>query len=591
MAGTPIRFTPLAGIPDADARGIGDFTFDDGTVMPGEDPELADLVRSYQDTLPQMQAMPDQRLAMNDPASGAPGLPGMDPSGLTAQDFGATTPGAEMPGMSTTPAIAQDFLQNAAPAGTVPMTPEPAPLPGPPSDAARAADLHRMAAAQALKGQYVPGQKAGWVEQSRSGALPQEMAQRQLGEQQQAQQDVLTATQERMQAEADLKRKAALDEAMRITVQKEAQQRAAEEAEERQRRLRAERKRINDEPIDQSYAQGNGFRQALGFLGAAFLGATGSDAGLRMIEANIEGHARQQLQIRGSRLNALAEELGSEEQAIAGAKAKLYELAAKESANTQKLYDAAGIEHNIPAVLKELNARHTLANQEFERQSLGKRVEVYQQGRAGGRTGPDFTGAAKHLEAADKLTPKEQADLLEGLDSKAQADFIARMEGLADAEHSLNEIDQNVGIQRDEAGNVTNKKELGNIEGAGFFGGRTPDTFSSEKGAALSREQRRLVQAQVKAMSGAAATDVERAEYGKNLPLNDEKDLLNATTEERRRWHRNYAKAVSLYGKDRADSFMRKYRGTRGTINAQRGQQGNTGSARGQIIQLDGGDS
>jgi hypothetical protein len=460
---------------------------------------------------------------------------------------------------------------------------------GPPSDAAQAAEMHRLAAAQALRGSYVPGQKAGYVEQSRSGALDPEVAQRQLGEQQQAQQDVLTATQERMQAEADLKRKAALDEAMRITVQKEAQQRAAEEAEERQRRLRAERKRINDEPIDQSYAQGNGFRQALGFLGAAFLGATGSDAGLRMIEANIENHARQQLQIRGSRLNALAEELGSEEQAVAGAKAKLYELAAKESANTQKLYDAAGIEHNIPAVLKELNARHTLANQEFERQSLGKRVEVYQQGRAAGRTGPDLTGAAKHLEAAHKLAPKDEAEIMSGLDADQEKDFRARMEGIADAEHALNEIDQNIGIQRDKAGNIVNKKEvLGQgIEGAGSFGGRAPNSALSEKGSALNRAVLRMTRANVKATSGAGASDEEFTRAEKDTPLTSEADLVNSLDEKRRELANARAKAKTLY-KDRVDRYLRGYGANRAAIGAQRGQVGDTGSARGQIIQLDG---
>lgn len=589
-----VRFTPLDGVPDADVRGMGTFAFDDGSVEVTEDQELADLVKSYQDTLPALEAQPDQRLAMNDPASMAapPPVPGLDPSGMTAQDFGASAPMDPGAGMSSTPSQVADFQQNAQPDGAAPVAPPPMPMPGaPPSDAAQAADLHRMQAQQAMRGSYVPGQKAGWQEQSRQGALPEEMAQRQLGEQQQSQQDLLTATQERMQAEVDLKRKSALDEAMRLTVQREAQQRAAEEAEERQRRLRAERQRVNDEKIDQSYAQGNGFRQVLGFLGASILGATGSDAGLRMMEANVENHVRQQMQIRGSKLQALAEEIGSEEQAVAGAKAKIYELAARETANTQKLYDAAGIEHNIPAVLKELNARHVAANQEFERQSLGKRVEVYQQGRAAHRTGPDLAGAAKHMEAASKLSPKEQVDILEGLDSKAQADFIARAEGLADGEHSLNEVDRNIGIQRDEAGNIINEKDLGNIEGAGGLGGRVPDSLSSEKGAALAREQRRLTRAAVKATSGASATDTEYERIEKDVPLTDEKDLLNATSEQRRIWQKNYAKAVSLYGKERVDRFMGGYRGTRANINARRGQVGNTGSARGQKIQIDGGDS
>jgi hypothetical protein len=319
------------------------------------------------------------------------------------------------------------------------------------------------------------------------------------------------------------------------------------------------------------------------------LGATGSQAGLNAIAQDIDRDLRKKMLVRGNQLEALAAELGDEEQAIAGAKAKLWGLLEREAANTGRLYDAAGIEHNTPAVIAEIKQRALAEDQEQERLSLGKTVETYHEARAGGRTGPNLDDAAKHYEKAAELNPAAGDLGLDELAADQRKDFVARMEGLSDAEHSLNEIDQFIGIQRDGAGNVANREQIEKkgIEGAGFFGGRTPDEFSSERGAGLSRETRRLIQAQVKASSGAAATDAERAEYGKNLPLVDEKDLLNSTTEERRKWHKNYAKAVELYGQDRVDRFLRGYRGTRGRINAQRGKAPPAQSARGRVVEID----
>lgn len=614
------RFIPLDGVPDADLRGAGTFHFDDGTSMVAEDPELADLVKSYQDTLPQLEqlhaalpgglhSLPDQRLASND----------LDPSAYGGDPFGQTTAPAQVadflsnagpdagpsialrapyqgPTPGTTESVAPDPGSHAAMTGASAGQSAPAPnvqstgsdFAPPPSDASRAADLHRLAGEQALRGSYVPGQKAGYSPAQRSDFLPQDIADRQAQERAASNQGVLTSTEQARMQEADRLRKTALDEAMRISVQRADEQRRQDEAEAKRQRLIDERNKLNDAKIDQSFAQGDGFRQAMALLGSALLGATGSDAGLRMIQQNIDGHVRQQMQVRGSKLQALGEELGDANQAAAGARAKLYELAGREAQNAGKLYDAAGIEHNTPAILEGIKAKQIENEQEQERRSLGKTVETYHQGRAAGRTGPNLGEAAKQYEAADKLAPKgEGKSPLEGLSAGEEKDFIARVEGLADSEHSLNELDQNIGISRDAAGNVVNKKNIGNIEGAGFFGGRVPDSFSSEKGAALARERRRLVQAQVKASSGAAATDVEREEYGKGVPLDDEKDLVNSTTEERRKWQKNYAKLVSLYGQERADSFLNHYRGTRASINAQRGQSPPSSSAKGRVLQID----
>lgn len=595
MVANPIRFEPLDGLPENDERGAGTFHFDDGTSMVAEDPELAGLVKSYQDVLTPPQ--PDMRLAENDAT-------GDDPIGAV---FG-NDPFGENAGSEE----AADFLGNAKPympeaRGYVPETnaafrpPEPVQTTGgvasgqpslspppAPSDQQNAAELHRLAAQRELQGGYVQGREAGYVPGQRTGALDPEVAKRQSGEMRDANQAAVDATAQARQAEADTLRKSADEEAMRITVQRKEAQRAQREAEAKKQRLNDERRAVNDAAIDTSFAQGDSFRQVAAVLGAALLGAIGSDAGLRMIESNIDRSVRNQLQTRGSKLQALAEQIGDENQVISAAKSRIYELLAKQGEVNKKTLDAAGIENQSAPVLAEMKRRALAEQQEFERQSLGKTTEVYQQAVRGGRTGPNLDAAAKHYEAAGKLSPVSMKGI-EDMPADSRKDFVARMEGLADAEHSLNEIDNNIGIQRDAAGNVANKKEIKEkgIEGAGFIGGRVPDEYSSEKGAALSREQRRLIQAQVKAMSGAAATDAERAEYGKNLPLTDEKDLLNSTTEERRRWQRNYAKAVSLYGRDRVDDFLGRYRGQRAQINAGRGKGGGVQSADGQVLEID----
>jgi hypothetical protein len=591
------RFIPLDDVPDADARGAGIFLFDDGTQQVTEDPELAELVKSYQDELPRMEkAANDQRLASNDPIGA---VFGADPFGQTnpeqAQDFVASLDAdrqatrAEFAERGSHAAPGLPPIQSeAAPAPATGLDiPAPASAPAEPSDAQNAAELHRLAGQQALQGRRIAPQAAGYSPQSRTGALPTDVANRQMDERDAAIESVIGATEQQAANEAEDLRRTGLHEQMRLTVQREEQERIQREAAAKQSRLQADRRRINDAEIDTEFAKGKPLARALGVLGAALLGAIGSDAGLRMIENAIDRNVRNQMSVRGSKLQALAEELGSVDEVISAAKAKAYEIAEKQIGVQQKFLDAAGIEHKAATIRPIMRQRALDENQAQERANLGKTTEVYQQGHAGGMTGPDLEGAAKHYEAAAKLNPEGMATLTADLDAKEKTDFIARVEGLADGEHALNEMDQLIGIQRDAAGNVANRDQIGDVEGAGFFGGRVPDEHTSQRGAALSREQRRFVQAQVKAMSGAAATDVERAEYSKNIPLTDEKDLLNSTTEERRRWHKNYAKAVSLYGQEKVDGFMNQYRGQRGRINAGRGMGGGVQPARGQVIEID----
>lgn len=424
MVANPIRFTPLDGIPDADERGAGTFMFDDGTSMVAEDPELASLIKSYQDTIPEasnlqagLDAVPDMRTASasDDPIGSVFG----------ADPFGDNAP-AEEPA-----ADAASYLNEAKPyepqykgyipapgakpasdggSGAIDVSVPMAAAPAAPSDSQNAAELHRIAAQQALRGNYVQGREAGWQDAQRTGALDPEVAKRQGLEMSEANQGLINSVEQSRLDQADAIRGEALKEAMRLTVQREEQQRLQREAEQKRQRLLAERRQVNDAQIDTSFAQGDSFRQVMAVLGSALLGAVGSDAGLRMIESNIDRHVRKEMQIRGSKLQALAEEIGSEEQAIAGAKAKIYDLLEREARNNQKNLEAAGIENQTPAVLAELKKSMLAQEQGFERESMGKTTEVYQQAVRGGRTGPNLDAAAKHYEAAAKDSAAGKAD-------------------------------------------------------------------------------------------------------------------------------------------------------------------------------------
>lgn len=415
----PIRFQPLDGIPDADERGAGTFHFDDGTSIVGEDPELASLVKSYQADIPELQniqagldSVPDQRMASNDPIGS---VFGEDPFGDNKPSEATDAGGAQ----------AADFLGNAEEytpkaRGYIPETnaayraapaAEPAPVTGgapmpatppPNTDAQNAAELHRLAAEQALRGGYVQGHAAGYTPAQRSGALDPEVAKRQTEQRGASNQELVDTTIQARQSQADLLRQSALQEAMRLTVQRADQERAQREAEAKRQRLLDERRKVNDAQIDTSFAQGDSFRQVMAVMGAALLGAVGSDTGLRMIESNIDRHVRKEMQVRGSKLQALAEEIGSEEQVVNAAKARIYELMEKQAGATQKTLRAADIENQTPAVIAELKRRALDSDQAFERESLGKTTEVYRQAQAGGRTGPDLKGAAAQYEAAAK---------------------------------------------------------------------------------------------------------------------------------------------------------------------------------------------
>jgi hypothetical protein len=431
------RFVPLDGIPDADVRGIGTFLFDDGRTEVTEDKELADLVKSYQDELPQLQAMQQQMDSQPDLRTARMGdLPGkaarvdfigkaaaakanpLTSGGTPLQDLKGALPDVGA-GAGFAPALDPNAPKPAPPSSEIPdpatvlgAGPESmqAAMPAEPTDAQQAIELHRIAAQQALRGGYVAPQKAGWSPAQRTGAMPADMTARHADARDAALESVISTASQQASDEALLVRQSTAVELGKLEGQRQAQEKTQQDAQFRRNRLLEDRRKINDAKIDARFAQGDVAANVFAVLGAALLGAIGSDAGLKAIENRIDRDVRKQLSVRGSQLEALASEIGSEEEVIAAAKAKYWEIVEKESQVSKRFMDAAGIEHKADMFIQLARQRAIDENQNQERENLGKTTEVYQQARAGGRTGPDLNAAAKHFEAANKLGEKPKAD-------------------------------------------------------------------------------------------------------------------------------------------------------------------------------------
>jgi hypothetical protein len=381
----PVRFTPLEGSMPED--GIGDLVYDDGTTRFIQDPELASMVSTYQDHLPASPAAmrgsgefgPDQRTAAITAATpGANQVVGA----LNAQ-------GASMPAPAPI-SLAPEPVAPAAPAAASPVAASP---PAPPP-APTATDLYSVAAADALQPKVIPGQAAGWSPAQRSGVLPEDVATRQAGERQQADDDVLAQTELAREVEAEETRKQGLLDYVRKQNDIDLAKREQAEALAKKARYETERREVENTRIADDLSHQGPLRNALAVLGAAMLGFTGSDAGLRMIEGAVDRHVRTQIGQRDSKLRRLAEQMGSEEQVIAAAKEQYYRALEQQAASLQQMSKGRVMSAQTPAVLAVLRQKQTDAAHAAERESLGKQTDVYQQGRAPQVVGPDYAKAA-----------------------------------------------------------------------------------------------------------------------------------------------------------------------------------------------------
>jgi flagellum-specific peptidoglycan hydrolase FlgJ len=389
----PLYFDPDPSIEDSDLLGYGDLVFDDGTrrFLNGEPDIAASLDRmpagppEMGQPVPQGRATPDGiqvDMMGNITMPGQMGVSAVGQNAPVGERGGMPSQQSGMPDLSpqaTQEPALDDAIEQQAPDLLAPAIgggAEPQPIQG--------ADGRQYEVS--MTGDIVPaGQggapssglgSGGMVPYEREGALPQEMAQRQQGEM--AQQNDLTLQAEQ-QARADAARiynEANLKAMAENDAQRQAQQEELEMQRAKQERWQSEATDLGNMEIGTSLVDARGpVGAALGVIGAALLGAVGSDAGLRMIDKAITDHVNAQVNQRNTRLGILADKLGSTEQAIRMAKAELYKSAADRAELLAQKTKNDAYEAQTPAIIQGLRQKQTEEMQKAEQLSLGKTTE------------------------------------------------------------------------------------------------------------------------------------------------------------------------------------------------------------------------
>jgi hypothetical protein len=210
----------------------------------------------------------------------------------------------------------------------------------------------------------------------REGALPTDVAARQLSELGAAQSATYGAAEQARADEARIMREAtikqmAMNEAERHRLEQENADNAA-----RVERWRAEQKATADMQITNDLVSARGpIGAGLLALGAALLGGAGNDAGFRMMERDIDQHVRQQVDRRDTKIGLLAQQIGSAEQAIRLGKAELYKAMSERVELLAAKTKNDVFEAQSPAILQKLQELQLKEMQEAERLSLGKTLE------------------------------------------------------------------------------------------------------------------------------------------------------------------------------------------------------------------------
>jgi flagellum-specific peptidoglycan hydrolase FlgJ len=220
------------------------------------------------------------------------------------------------------------------------------------------------------------GGGGGMVPVERQGALPPDVAQRQLGALDASQQQTLGLTEQarrdesRMMAELTMQQ-LAQNEAQRIQREEEI---ATEQA--KVQRWQQEQQALTDMEIETDLVSAKGAVGAVfAVLGAALLGGAGNDAGLRMIESSIDRHVRQQVSRRDTKLGILSNQIGSSMQAVSLGKAALYKVAADRAELLAQKTKNDVYEAQSPAVIQQLRQKQLENLQAAEQTSMGKLIE------------------------------------------------------------------------------------------------------------------------------------------------------------------------------------------------------------------------
>jgi flagellum-specific peptidoglycan hydrolase FlgJ len=402
-------FNPDPQIPDADLLGFGDGIFEDGTsqyisgdpeltmglqrppigppqadgTMPGQ-MQPVDIGGGYQvdpmgnilqNGQPLMQPAQQDLTGVQDPMTGellqpgqpsnflpalgaeisnaAQGYPNPLGQGWQEQMGGQQSPAAAGPGAGVTVQADDGTPYTVGQDGSI--------TPG-------ASGIPLQQAMQQMSGGFQPYE--------RQGALPQDMMQRQLGAMGAQQDATLSAMMQGRADEARMVNEFTLQQLAQNEVQRMEEERKIAEQQAKVERFRQEQQALVDMDIETDLISARGPIGALFMVaGAALLGGTGSDAGLRMIERTIDQHVRKQVNQRDTKLGLLAEQIGNAQQAIAFGKSAIYKsLAERTDLLAQKtkndVYEAQG-----PALAEQFKQKSLSELQNAEKESMGKLIE------------------------------------------------------------------------------------------------------------------------------------------------------------------------------------------------------------------------
>lgn len=210
----------------------------------------------------------------------------------------------------------------------------------------------------------------------REGALPPDVAARQASAMAGMQQQTIDATGQARNEEARLYnelvlKQMAANEAERV---KREQDLADEQA--KVQRWQEDQQAVMDQGIETDLVSARGPVGAVfAAIGATLLGAAGNDAGLRMIEKQIDRHVQLQMAQKDSKLRMLANQIGSSQEAIKLGKAMLYKVAADKTELLAAKTKSDVFEAQSPAIIQQLRQKGLEQLQAAERDSLGKTLE------------------------------------------------------------------------------------------------------------------------------------------------------------------------------------------------------------------------
>lgn len=410
-----LYFNPDPEVPDADLLGIGDLIYSDGSTqyVPGNDPELVMGLPP-----PPPGVSPQGAVGMGPPMPDAPSAQPMGPPvppppieieseqgpmqldmtgslspltrGLNALGntfAGAPNADSSQPGLGNMLGDAASSLGTAlSPASAAPQAPAPqAPPPvtiqseqGPmtiePTGTIRPGD--GGVPFEQLQQQMGGAGAGGMVPVQREGALPQDVAARQMSEMQGMNQQTLLATEQARRDESKIYGELVLKQMAANEAERVKREQDLADQQGRAERLQTEMQRVNNGQLDQSVRGAMGdVSGTLGIIGAMLQGAAGNDQGWRWLDKNVDRFVNDQVRRKGTELSMLAEQLGSTQQAITAGKASLYKVSADRLELLAQKAKGDVYEAQTPAVLQQLRQKQMEETQKFEQLSLGKTLE------------------------------------------------------------------------------------------------------------------------------------------------------------------------------------------------------------------------